>query len=140
MSVEIDNSQRNVDGLLQLVNETQENAIVNLNDILDQIETLNVKNSFNITSNDKKTVITGTLPKWFYFDNLGSLISSCVNTINFNDRLIDLTKFNIRDRVNIVDQLPAPVFTEIINDRIENKNFKIKNKLYFICSKKKFFL
>ena len=32
------------------------------------------------------------------------------------------------------------VFTEIINDRIENKNFKIKNKLYFICSKKKFFL
>ena len=31
------------------------------------------------------------------------------------------------------------VFTEIINDRIENKNFKIKNKLYFICSKKKFF-
>ena len=50
MSVEIDNSQRNVDGLLQLVNETQENAIVNLNDILQKLE--QIVENFQMKSNE----------------------------------------------------------------------------------------
>ena len=133
IAIRANNISPTIDFKLQVKDEKQKHIIVTcyLNDILDQIETLNVKNSFNITSNDKKTVITGTLPKWFYFDNLGSLISSCVNTINFNDRLIDLTKFNIRDRVNIVDQLPAPVFTEIIN-LITEQNKAISNKPIYV--------
>ena len=117
IALRANNVSPTIDFNLQIKDEKKKQIIVTLmlNDMLNVIETFKIKNSFNVTSADTKTVITGTLPKWFYFDNLGSLIASCIDTITFNDKLINLTDFNIRDRISIVDQLPAPVFSEIVN-------------------------
>lgn len=109
--------------------ETTVNVIAEINEMLDAITDIGIQHFFQI-ENAAGMKIRGSLPKSLQASDLSWLMASCINEIEFNDKIIHLSQLEPAEQVHILDKLPSAVFTTVI-DFLKTQNEILDNNPLF---------
>ena len=89
------------------------NVNIDINEILETLDSLSMKHTFTVTHPGGMTV-KGSLPSALAVDNFSWLIASCINEIHINNKVTHIRILPYQEQIKILDKLPSGVFTDIV--------------------------